>query len=82
MHRTTIAIASPIERAIRRIAASERRSFKELINHLLRQALKTYRTGRKKPSEFKWIVSHAKPVPGFDPSNRSTYLDIISRPFP
>ncbi len=81
MHRTTIALEGPIERAIRQLAMKERRSFKELINLLLKKALQGYRTEPKQATEFEWHTSDAKPVPGFDPSDRNTYLDLISRRF-
>ncbi len=81
MHRTTLALDSSLERQLRLISHRERRSLKDLINDLLHRALKAYSAPKKKTIEFTWHVSHGKPVPGFDPSDRSTYLDLISRKF-
>ena len=81
MHRTTIPLEGPVERALRQLAAKERRSFKEIINDLLKRGLKAYASGRSKKVVFKWNTALGTPMPGFDPSDRSTYLDLISRKF-
>lgn len=79
MHRTTIPLEGPVERELRKLAAQERRSFKELVNELIKKGLKSYRESRMKKVEFQWHTAQGKPRPFFDPSDRSTYLDIISK---
>lgn len=82
MHRTTIPLEGPVERELRRLAAHERRSFKELVNELIKRGLRAYQSGSSKKIEFQWHTAAGKPVSGFDPSDRSTYLDAIARKVP
>ena len=83
MHRTTITFEAPVERELRRLAAHEKRTFSEIVNDFCKKAIKSYKTLlTKKPVPLEWNTSDAKPVPGFDPSDRSTYFDLISRKFP
>jgi hypothetical protein len=82
MHRTTIPLEGPVERELRRLAAQEKRSFKELVNDLLRRGLKAYRERKGSKVKFQWHTSKGVPAPWFDPSDRSTYLDVISRKIP
>lgn len=82
MHRTTIPLEKPIEKELRRLAAKERRSFKEIVNDLIRRGLKVYKAESPQNVVFQWHTSKGVPVPGFDPSDRSTYFDAISRKMP
>jgi hypothetical protein len=79
MHRTTIPLEGPVERELRRIAAEERRSFKELVNDLLKKGLQAYRTRKSAGAAFQWHTSDAVPNPSFDPSDRATFFDLISK---
>lgn len=82
MHRTTIPLEGPVERELRRLAASQRRSFKELVNDLLKRGLQAYRSQGKQKTTFEWRTAAGTPRPGFDPSDRSTYEHVLSRKFP
>lgn len=82
MHRTTISLEGPVEQELRRLAAKEKRSFTELVNELLKKGLKIYKNMLQPPQKFQWNTAQAKPNEGFDPANRSTYLDIISSNLP
>jgi len=79
MHRTTIPLEGPIERELRRIAAAEKRSFKELVNDLIRRGLKSYQSMVGAKAKLVWHTAPGEPAGGFDPSDRSTYLNTISR---
>lgn len=79
MHRTTIPLEAPVESELRRLAAQERRSFKELVNDLLRRGLQAYRSVSKPKHPFEWHTAKGEPVSGFDVSDRSTYMDVISK---
>ncbi len=79
MHRTTITLETVLERKLRGLAARERKSFKELVNDLLKRGLKNYQVTKSKKPSFHWNTSDAEPHPAFDPADRSTYLDIISK---
>lgn len=81
MHRTTIPLEGLVERELRKLAAQERRSFKEIVNDLLKKALKSYQSTKTKKVVFEWHTVDSKPAPGFDPADRSTYFDIISGKF-
>lgn len=81
MHRTTITLEAPVEKELRRLAASEKRSFTELVNDLLKKGLRFYREIRKPSAVLQWHAAEGVPQPGFDPANRSTYLDALSRNF-
>lgn len=81
MHRTTITLEGTIERELRKLAASEKRSFTELVNDLLKKGLQIYRKIRRPSTALKWHTAGGVPQLGFDPSNRSTYLDSLSRTF-
>lgn len=82
MHRTTISLEGPVERELRRLAARERRSFKELVNDLLKKGLQAYKTKKKQKVTFQWHTGDSPIRPGFDPADRSTYWDFISRKIP
>lgn len=82
MHRTTISLEGSVEQELRRLAAKEKRSFTELVNELLKKGLNIYKNLRRPPQELQWNTTQAKPNEGFDPADRSTYLDIISRKLP
>ena len=79
MHRTTIALEGPVERELRRLAAKEKRSFQELVNDLVKKGLALGR--RPSKAEFHWHTADGQPISGFDPADRSTYWDSISRKF-
>ncbi|MBI2336334.1 MAG: hypothetical protein HYU97_06195 [Deltaproteobacteria bacterium] len=79
MHRTTIPLETKVEKELRLLSLQEKRSFKELVNELLREGLQSYRIRNKKKVEFHWNSSKAEPVAHFDPSDRSTYFDLISK---
>lgn len=79
MHRTTIPLENLVARELRRLAASERRSFRELVNDLLKRGLEAYRTAKNKRVEFQWHAGDGRLNPGIDIADRSTYLEIISR---
>ena len=82
MHRTTIALEGPVERELRHLAAKEKRSFKEIVNDLIRKGLQAYRKEKSKKVEFIWHTGDSEIMPGFDPADRSTYFDLISRKIP
>lgn len=79
MNRTTISLEKKLERTLKKIALKERRSFKDVINSLLNLALKNYSENQEKNSELNWHVSSAKAEDFFDASNRSSYMDLISK---
>lgn len=82
MHRTTIPLEGPIERELRRLAAEEKRSFKELVNDLIRRGLKSYQGLARSNTKLEWHTAEGEPAAGFNPSDRSTYLNTISRKVP
>ena len=83
MHRTTIPLEGLVERDLRRISTQEKRSFKDLVNDLLKRGIRDYKSAKaSRKLAFEWHTSDAKPNPAFDPSDRSTYLDVISRKVP
>lgn len=79
MHRTTIPLEGPVERELRRLALHEQRSFKELVNELLKRALKSYSSTKTQKNNFQWHTMKGQPAVFFDPADRSTYLDLISK---
>lgn len=79
MHRTTIAIEGHLENRLKKLALKERRSFKELVNDLLKRSLKSYQEDAAKHTAFSWHTSAAVAAEFFDPSNRSSYVDAISK---
>lgn len=82
MHRTTIALEGPVEEELRKLAAKEKRSFTELVNELLKKGLRFYKDIKEPLKELQWNTSPAAPREGFDPADRSTYLDLLSRKLP
>lgn len=79
MHRTTLTLEGPVDRELRRLAAKERRGFSELVNELLKKGLGIYKGIGKRSQNLQWQTASASPREGFDPSNRSTYFDVISK---
>lgn len=82
MHRTTVSLEGHVEQQLRKLAAQERRSFTELVNDLIKQGFLAYQSKKTVKHEFKWHVSKGKPRPFFNPADRSTYMDLISRKIP
>lgn len=82
MHRTTITLERPVEEELRKLVAKEKRSFTELVNELLKKGLRFYKDIKEPLKELQWNTSPARPHEGFDPADRSTYLDILSRKLP
>lgn len=82
MHRTTITLERPVEEELRKLVAKEKRSFTELVNELLKKGLRFYKDIKEPLKELQWNTSSARPNEGFDPADRSTYLDILSRKLP
>lgn len=79
MHRTTIPLDSSIEREVRKLAQSERRSFKELVNDLLKRGLAIYKIGKEGKNEFHWQIANPKSKALFDPADRDSYWPEINR---
>lgn len=82
MHRTTISLEQKLERTLKKIALKERKSFKDVVNFLLNIAIKNYTSKNTPPTEINWHVSNAKAETNFDPSDRSSYMDLISKKLP
>lgn len=82
MHRTTISLDRPVEKELRQLAAKERRSFKELVNDLLRRGLKTYRGESPARGRFSWHTAAGAAQPFFNPADRQSYAEQLVRNFP
>ena len=80
MHRTTLILEGPVESQLRELAAKEKRSFKDLVNDLLKKGLQVYKESKfVGASRWQWNTATASPKAMFDPSSRASYLDFISK---
>ena len=83
MHRTTISLESAVERQLKKLATEERRTVSELSNVLIKKGLLVYQEPAKKSRvKLRWHTAKGKAISGIDISDRSTYMDIISRKLP
>ncbi len=80
MHRTTIQLEAALERELRQLAHEQRRSLKEVMNDLLRRGLAALKTRTAKRT-LEWHTASGKPVAGFDPADRETYLHHLDEGF-
>ena len=81
MHRTTVQLESGLEMQLRKLANQQRRSLKDVINDLLRRGLEVSRGPKKGSRPLQWHTAAAQPAPGFDPADRTTYLDLLDEGF-
>lgn len=80
MHRTTIQLDGTLEHELRQLAHVQQRSLKEIINDLLRRGLAALKQ-RTKAQSFQWHTAQGKPVVGFDPADRETYVELLDEGF-
>jgi hypothetical protein len=77
MSRTTVDLDPAVIRKLKVIGANGRESMSQVINRLLRNALKDRPARRQRDASIAWcIVEGGRPARGFDPSSRE-YLDLI-----
>lgn len=81
MNRTTIQLENVLASELKKLAHEQRKSISAVINDLLRRALGTMKSSGKQKPVFSWATASAKPAAGFDPSDRSTYLDVLDEGF-
>ncbi len=77
MPRTTIDLSSDLIKQLKHLAADARQSMNQVVNRLLRSALKRELKVAQERSPFQWnVVSKGVPAPGFDPASRD-YMDLL-----
>ncbi len=77
MPRTTIDLSSDIIKQLKHLAAEARQSMNQVVNRLLRSALKRELKVAQERSPFQWnVVPEGVPAPGFDPASRD-YMDLL-----
>jgi hypothetical protein len=77
MPRTTIDLSSDLIKQLKHLAADARQSMNQVVNRLLRSALKRELKVAQERSPFQWnVVPKGAPAPGFDPASRD-YMDLL-----
>ena len=77
MPRTTIDLSSDLIKQLKHLAADARQSMNQVVNRLLRSALKRELEVARERSPFQWnVVPKGVPAPGFDPASRD-YMDLL-----
>ncbi len=77
MPRTTIDLSSDLIKQLKHLAADARQSMNQVVNRLLRSALKRELEVEQERSPFQWnVVPKGAPAPGFDPASRD-YMDLL-----
>jgi hypothetical protein len=77
MPRTTIDLSSDLIKQLKHLAADARQSMNQVVNRLLRSALKIELKVAQERSPFQWnVVPKGTPAPGFDPASRD-YMDLL-----
>jgi len=74
MARTTLTINDDLLRQLRKRAADEGRPLKELVNRLLRDAL---RPPARKPFKLRWRTERGKVQPGVRLDDRDALFDLM-----
>ncbi len=77
MPRTTIDLSSDLIKQLKHVAADARQSMNQVVNRVLRSALKRELEVAPERSPFQWnVVPKGAPAPGFDPASRD-YMDLL-----
>jgi len=76
MSRTTVDLDPAVIRKLKVIGANGRESMSQVINRLLRNALKDRPARRQRDASIACALSRGSASRGFDPSSRE-YLDLI-----
>ena len=77
MPRTTIDLSSDLIKQLKHLAADARQSMNQVVNRLLRSALRRELKVTQELSPFQWnVVPKGVPAPGFDPASRD-YMDLL-----
>ncbi len=77
MPRTTVDLDPDFIKQLKHLAADARQSMNQVVNRLLRSALKRELKVAQEGSPFQWnVVPKGEPAPGFDPASRD-YMDLL-----
>jgi len=77
MARTTVDLDPNLIKQLKHFAADARQSMNQVVNRLLRSAMKRELEVAQERSPFQWnVVPKGVPAPGFDPASRE-YMDLL-----
>ncbi len=77
MPRTTVDLDPNLIKQLKRLAADARQSMNQVVNRLMRSALKRELEVAQERIPFQWnVVPKGVPAPGFDPASRD-YMDLL-----